>query len=184
MNMKKQTLNEQISRIKNIMGVTINESEDQGPSGEAIEVAKKVLADVINREIDKYSVFDDESFNGGEIMISFGHPDGESVTYYLDTDVSSHSSYSPGRSHMPNGDPGYPDEYTNAEYDLHVQMMEIDNGAGVMYKGKDFTDIMNLELSNGETVGSQIDKSFSERIGEWESEYDSEPDYDDYRDED
>ena len=184
--MKKQTLNEQISRIKNIMGVneSIDKSEAQGPSDQAKEVATKVLSDVMNREVGKYGVFDDDSFNNGEVMISFGHEDGESVTYYLDTDVSSHSSYTPGRSHMSNGDPGYPDEYTDAEYDLNVQMIEIDNGSGVIYQGKDFTDIMNVELSNGSTVGEQIYERFAERIGEWESEYDGEPDYDDYRDDD
>ena len=154
--MKKQTLNEELSRIKNIMGVAINESPDrrepEPPSDEAKEIAKKVLSDVMNREV-KY-LFDDYDFNNGEIMISFGHDDGETVTYYLDTDVTSHSSFTPGRSHMPNGDPGYPDEGEGAEYDLGVTMVEIENNGAIVYKGK------------------------------WESEYDSEPDYDDYRYED
>ena len=184
--MKKQTLNEELSRIKNIMGVAINESPDrrepEPPSDEAREIAKKVLSDVMNREV-KY-LFDDYDFNNGEIMISFGHDDGETVTYYLDTDVTSHSSFTPGRSHMPNGDPGYPDEGEGAEYDLGVTMVEIENNGAIVYKGKDFTDIMDMPLSDGSTVGDGVHREFDEKIREWESEYDSEPDYDDYRYED
>jgi hypothetical protein len=184
--MKKQTLNEELSRIKNIMGMVINESPDRRepelPSDEAKEIAKKVLSDVMNREV-KY-VFDDYDFNNGEIMVSFGHEDGETATYYLDTDVRSHSSFTPGRSHMPNGDPGYPDEGTDADYNLGVSMVEIENNGAIVYKGKDFTDIMDMPLSDGSTVGDRIHNQFDEKIREWESEYDSEPDYDDYRDDD
>jgi hypothetical protein len=184
--MKKQTLNEELSRIKNIMGMAINESPDRRepelPSDEAKEIAKKVLSDVMNREV-KY-VFDDYDFNNGEIMVSFGHEDGETATYYLDTDVRSHSSFTPGRSHMPNGDPGYPDEGTDADYNLGVSMVEIENNGAIVYKGKDFTDIMDMPLSDGSTVGDRIHNQFDEKIREWESEYDSEPDYDDYRDDD
>ena len=184
--MKKQTLNEELSRIKNIMGMAINESPDirepELPSDEAKEIAKKVLSDVMNREV-KY-VFDDYDFNNGEIMVSFGHEDGETATYYLDTDVRSHSSFTPGRSHMPNGDPGYPDEGTDADYDLGVSMVEIENNGAIVYKGKDFTDIMDMPLSDGSTVGDRIHNQFDEKIREWESEYDGEPDYDDYRDDD
>jgi hypothetical protein len=184
--MKKQTLNEELSRIKNIMGMAINESPDRRepelPSDEAKEIAKKVLSDVMNREV-KY-VFDDYDFNNGEIMVSFGHEDGETATYYLDTDVRSHSSFTPGRSHMPNGDPGYPDEGTDADYNLGVSMVEIENNGAIVYKGKDFTDIMDMPLSDGSTVGDRLHDQFDEKIREWESEYDSEPDYDDYRDDD
>lgn len=180
----KKNLNEEISRIKGMMGMIMNESFDspEGPSETAKQIASTIISDVTKRPIGKYIIFDDYSFNSGEAMISFGDEDGNYITYYMDTDVSKHSSFTPGRNYMSNGDPGYPDEYTDAEYDLAVVKLEVGDGRGLVYSGKDFTNIMDVQLSDGSTMGDKVYEHFSEDIGQWESEYDSEPDYDDYRD--
>ena len=83
--MKKQTLNEELSRIKNIMGMAINESPDRRepelPSDEAKEIAKKVLSDVMNREV-KY-VFDDYDFTVSRCFINASPtPDNKSTMRY------------------------------------------------------------------------------------------------------
>lgn len=191
--MKKQSLNEEISRIKGMMK-KINEQhfddfdtqitpEELTYNGDqeferAQQVAGEILSEVANREVTKYSFFDDYSFSSGELMIAFITELG-SIYYHFDVNFGRNSSFTPGRSHMSNGDPGYPDEYTDAEYTFDSPHIVIYDEGDEIYKGKDFTDIENLELSNGQNVMNKMVEEFDEEIQIYNSERDDEPDYED-----
>lgn len=195
--MRKQTLNEEISRIQGMIRrineyefddfdtqIAPEELEYNGDESfeRAQEIASQVLSDFSNREIGQYSIFDDESFSEGEVFVSMGDEDGNILDYYFDVDMYSRPSHTPGRSHMPSGEPGYPDEYTEANYTLKPIKVKVEDRSGeVMYEGNDFTDIMTLRLSNGETFESMLYKKFDEYVDTLDSG-DDERDWDDYRD--
>ena len=158
-NMKKQNLNEEISRIKGIMGIVneqFEDSQENTPSEMAQKIASDILSDVVNRPIDKYSIFDDNVFDGSEVMFAFANDEG-SLYYYFDVDFTRHTSYSPASYYDP-------EEHTDAEYDFKPKYMEVSDGANVLYKGKDFTNIMNVKLSNGRIVENHVYDEFDEEI--------------------
>lgn len=187
--MKKQNLNEEIARIKGMMR-KINEQafddfdtqitpEEIPYNGDeeferANQLASSIIADVVNRPVEKYRFFDDYSFDGSQAYIALATEDG-ALNYYFDVDFSRHSSSSPATYHDPA-------EYTDAEYDFGNPTLEVNDGANVIYKGKDFTDILNVTLSNGQTVGDRMYEEFDEEIQIYSDENPPEPDYDDYRD--
>jgi hypothetical protein len=187
--MKKQTLNEEVSRIKGIMGINEQQEFDDFDTqitpeemtyngDESFEMAQKIasdiLSDVVNRPIDRFSIFEDEYFDGSEIMFAFGNEEG-ALYYYFDVEFSSNSSYTPASYNDPA-------EYNGAEYDLKPKYMEVNDGTNVIYKGNDFTDIMDIKLSNGKTVGNYVYDSFDEKIQMWDEGNSDELDPDDYRD--
>ncbi len=187
--MKKQTLNEQIARIKGMMKM-INEQEfddfDTQITPEEIpyngdeefenaqRLASSIIAEVVTRPVEDYTFFDDHSFKNGELYFALTTEAG-ALNYYFDVDFSSHVSSSPATYHNPS-------EYSDADYRFTNPILEINDGANVIYKGKDFTDILNVELSSGETVEDILYRDFDEDIQIYSSEYDDEPDWDDYRD--
>jgi hypothetical protein len=180
---KKQNLNEEISRIKGIMGI-VNEqfggSQENAPSEMAKKIASDVLSDVVNRPIDKYSIFEDEDFDGSEIMFAFGNEEG-TLYYHFDVNFSSHSSSSPATYYEPASD-------DDAKYELKPKYMKvIDNSNEVLYKGNDFTNIMDVQLSNGKDVEEYVYDKFDERIQIWSYDNGSGGDRwdtEDYRDND
>jgi hypothetical protein len=182
-NMKKQTLNEEISRIKGIMGMIVNEqfegSQENAPSEMAKKIASDILSDVTNRPIEKYDIFDDNVFDGSEVMFAFANDEG-SLYYYFDVDFSSHSSSSPATYYEP-------ESHDDAEYDFKPKYMEVSDGTNVLYKGKDFTNIMDVKLSNGNDVESYAYEKFDEEIQIWSYDNGSGGDRwdtEDYRDND
>ena len=164
--MKKQNLSEEISRIKGMMKM-INEQSfnDNGPS----ETAKQVASSVIE-------ILYDESYSGSRLFIQLATGDG-SLHYHFDVDFSRKSSSSPSSYYSPA-------EYTDAEYEFTDAKLEVHDydGNTVLYKGRDFTDVLNVTLSNGQTIEEYLYEKFDERIQIWSDENPDEPDYDDYRD--
>jgi hypothetical protein len=162
--MKKQTLNEQIFRIKNIMG--INESfddfdtqihpeemsnpsdemnSDEQPEGHNINPSIKndamKLADMIKNEDDDIVILD--SYDN-KLCLGVDDSTTISLIYSYDVDVSEYPSFTQGRNWMSNGDPGYPDEGSDGEADVYVTNLEImDSNGNIIYNGEDFT---NMEL--------------------------------------
>ena len=141
----------------------------------AQRIASDILSDVVNRPIDKYSIFEDDVFDGGEVMFAFGNEEG-TLYYYFDVNFSSQSSYSPSSYYEPSS-------HSDAEYDLKPKYMKvIDNSNEVLYKGNDFTNIMDVTLSNGKDVEEYVYDKFDERIQIYSDENPDERDPDDYRD--
>ncbi len=187
--MKKQTLNEQIARIKGMMKM-INEQEfddfdtqitpeEMTYNGDeefenAQRLASSIIAEVVTRPVEDYKFFDDYSFKNGEVYVALTTEAG-ALNYYFDVEFGKHVSSSPSTYYTPA-------EYTDADYQFSTPTLEINDGANVIYKGKDFTDILNVELSSGETVEDILYRDFDEDIQIYSSEYDDEPDWDDYRD--
>jgi hypothetical protein len=174
---KKQNLNEEISRIKGIMGIVneqFDDSQENAPSEMAQKIASDILSDVVNRPIDKYDIFDDNVFDGSEVMFAFANDEG-SLYYYFDVNFSSRSSYSPSSYYEP-------ESHSDAEYDFKPKYMEVSDGTNVLYKGKDFTNIMDVKLSNGNDVESYAYEKFDEEIQIYSDENPDERDPDDYRD--
>jgi hypothetical protein len=188
--MKKQTLNEEISRIKGIMGINEQQGfddfdtqitpEEMTYNGDesferAHKIASDVLSDVVNRPIDKYSIFEDNDFDGGEVMFAFGNEEG-TLYYHFDVNFSKHSSSSPATYYEPSS-------HDDAEYELKPKYMKvIDNSNEVLYKGNDFTNIMDVKLSNGKDVEEYVYDKFDEEIQIWSYDNPDERDPDDYRD--
>ena len=187
-----KNLGKDIERIKQMMK-TINEgsfdepTESEVPLGVRQETTKIINNFIQNPDIDDYRV----SSNDGLFSIA-GEPVGDTqyiLNYNFDITYTQHSSFTPGKYGTSNDD-SYPDESENAEYDLEIESIELvksvtdpndrtKNNSEVIYEGNDFTGIMDIKLSNGETSGDFIKNVMDESIQdeERESQADNEPDF-------
>lgn len=187
-----KNLGKDIERIKQMMK-TINEGSFDKPTESEVPLnvrqeSTKIINNFIqNPDIDNYNV----SSSDGLFSIA-GEPVGDTqyiLNYNFDITYTQHSSFTPGKYGTSNDD-SYPDESENAEYDLEIESIELvksvtdpndrtKNNSEVIYEGNDFTGIMDIKLSNGETSGDFIknvmDKSIQDEERESQSSY--EPDY-------
>jgi hypothetical protein len=173
----KNQLNEQLSRIKQMMSSIQEQSfevkKEEGPSE---EIKQKVLTAL--QEFAETGDFGDAEcdLNDGWFEIAAG--DDEYVKFTFDVDVTGWPSFTPGRSHMSNGDPGYPDEGEPLEWGPENVRIELSTGSrneegkwieNTIYEGKDFTDLLNYSLSfkgSGGDVGSWLFNMFDEKLSE------------------
>jgi hypothetical protein len=178
--MKKQTLEEQVSRIKGMMGKIMTESFDestptekpQGPSEEAQQLANKILSSVANSS-DVNAEMENAGHYGSEVYVPLTDEEGNLLEYTIDIFVTSSSSFTPGRSFMSNGDVGYPDEGEGAEYEFGGVTLSVQTADGQeIYGGKDFTNIFDFEFSDGSKMEDLLFEKFDDSIREWESERD------------
>lgn len=156
--MKKKILNEEISRIKDMMGKITTESfEDNKQRPEDMidpELKQRIMnaAEMIQQRSKDVEVVD---YDNGEYFV-YGY-DGLYLNYMYDIDVTSDPSFTPGRMYMDNGDPGYPDEGEPGEAEINIYELEVTNeDSDILYSGPDFTD-MSLPKEN-----SIIDKFFED----------------------
>jgi hypothetical protein len=188
-----KNLGNDIERIKQMMK-TINEGSFDKPVESEIPLdvrreSTKIINNFIqNPEIDTFNV----SSSDGWFAIG-GEPVGDTqyiLNYNFDITYTQRSSYTPARYGTSNDD-SYPAEGENAEYDLDITSVELvksvtnlndETSSGVIYKGNDFTGIMDIKLSNGEMSSDFIVKTMDESIQdeERESQADNEPDYEPY----
>jgi hypothetical protein len=169
-----KNLGKDIERIKQMMK-TINEGSFNEPTESEVPLdvrqkSTKIINNFIqNPDIDDYRV----SSSDGLFSIA-----GESVgdtqyilNYNFDIDYTQHST-----------------DDDNAEYELDITSVELIKGVTnlndeysdeVIYNGDDFTGIMDIKLSNGETASDFIINIMDESIQdeERESQADNEPDY-------
>jgi len=140
-----ETLNEDVSRIKEMMGINKSNDMNSDEQPEELNIDPSVksdamkLADMIKNEDD--SIMTHDSYDN---KISLGVEDLTviSLTYTYGVDVTEYPSFTSGRNWMSNGDPGYPDEGSDGEADVYVTNLEIMDGDGnVIYDGGDFTDM-------------------------------------------
>lgn len=182
--MKKNLLNEEISRIKGMMGKIMTESfegegelplsnlKPKGPSEEAQQLATKILSTVANSS-DVYAEVENADHYGSEVTVPLADEEGNMLTYSIDIRITSSSSFTRGRNFMSNGDPGYPDEYSEAEYEFGGVFLKISTADGQeIYAGNDFTDILDFKFSNGSTMEDLLYEKFDESIREYENERD------------
>ena len=185
-----KNLGKDIERIKQMMK-TINEgsfdepTESEVPLGVRQETTKIINNFIQNPNIDNYNV----SSSDGLFSIA-GEPVGDTqyiLNYNFDITYTQHSSFTPGKYGTSNDD-SYPDESDNAEYELDITSVELIKGVTnlndeysdeVIYNGDDFTGIMDIKLSNGETSVDFIKNVMDESIQdeERESQADNEPDF-------
>lgn len=183
-----KNLNENIQRIKQMMG-TINESSFDKPMVPEITLeVRHGISKILNHFIQNPE-FDDDNleFSGGNFTIGAGED--LFLEYEFSINYTTRSSFTPGRMYMSNGDPGYPDEFENAEYEFEItnlKYVKFISGEGkeeILYNGKDITNFLNVRLSNDMTGEDFLHETFGERIQELEADHedegpDYEPDYD------
>jgi len=187
-----KNLGKDIERIKQMMK-TINESSFDSPVESEVpldvrqESTKVINHFIQNPEIVDYNVSSSDGWFAikGE-DVNKGEPE-YSLTYNFNIEYSQRSSYTPARYGTSNDD-SYPAEGDNAEYDLDITSVELIKGVTnlndeyshkVIYNGKDFTGIMDVKLSNGETASDFIKGAMDDSIQDEERESQSsyEPDY-------
>jgi hypothetical protein len=174
--MKKQ-LNEQLSRIKQMMSSIQEQSfemkKEEGPSE---EIKQKVLSAL--QEFAETGDFGDAEcdLNDGWFEISAG--DDEYVKFTFDVDVTGWPSFTPGRSFMSNGDVGYPDEAEPLEWGPENVRIELTTSyrneegkwiENTLYEGEDFTNFLDYPLSfkgSGGDGGTWIYNMFEEDLFE------------------
>ena len=169
-----KNLGKDIERIKQMMK-TINEgsfdepTESEVPLNVRQETTKIINNFIQNPDIDNYNV----SSSDGLFSIA-GEPVGDTqyiLNYNFDIDYTQHST-----------------DDDNAEYDLDITSVELIKGVTnlndeysdeVIYNGDDFTGIMDIKLSNGETASDFIKNVMDESIQDEERELQAshEPDY-------
>jgi hypothetical protein len=171
-----KNLGKDIERIKQMMK-TINEGSFDSPVESEVpldvrqESTKVINYFIQNPEIVDYNVSSSDGWFAikGE-DVNKGEPE-YSLTYNFDIDYTQHST-----------------DDDNAEYDLDITSVELIKGVTnlndeysdkVIYNGKDFTGIMDVKLSNGETASDFIMNTMDESIQdeERESQASYEPDY-------
>jgi len=171
-----KNLNKDIERIKQMMSL-INEGEfDKSSELEVPLEVRQIATKVINNFIQKPEI-DDYDVNGNSGWFSFGEEaeKGEleySLYYNFNISYSKSSSFTPGNREATYGD-RYPDEGEKAEYDLEITSLEVIKGITnlndehshkIIYKGKDFTGIMDIKLSNGDMSSDFIRNEMDETI--------------------
>jgi hypothetical protein len=176
--MKKQ-LNEQLSRIKQMMSSIQEQSfemkKEEGPSD---EVKQRVFQSL--EEFAKDGAVNDYGcdLNDGYFEIPLGDSGDEFIRYRFDVDVTGWPSFTPGRSFMSNGDVGYPDEGEPLEWGPENVTIEVisltknEKGEWIentLYEGKDFTNFLDYPLSfknSGGDGGTWIFNMFDEDLFE------------------
>jgi hypothetical protein len=169
-----KNLGKDIERIKQMMK-TINEGSFNEPTESEVPLdvrqkSTKIINNFIqNPDIDDYRV----SSSDGLFSIA-GEPVGDTqyiLNYNFDIDYTQHST-----------------DDDNAEYELDITSVELIKGVTnlndeysdeVIYNGDDFTGIMDIKLSNGETASDFIINIMDESIQDEERDLQSgrEPDY-------
>lgn len=194
-------LNENIGRINQMIGL-INENDTfHKPSKPEVplEVRKestRIISHFIqNPEIEDYVINGhDGSFVIYGEEVNQGAPE-YSLVFNFDIDFTQQSTYRPGRYSGPPED-SYPDESEPAEYDLDITSVELLKGVTdsegkytdeVIFKGKDFTGIIDVLLSNEQSslefIKSVLDDSIQDAEQESQSdEDDGDEQYERYRD--
>jgi hypothetical protein len=174
--MKKQ-LNEQLSRIKQMMGSIQEQSfemkKEEGPSD---EVKQKVFGAL--EEFANDGAYNDAECDLNDGWFEISASDDEFVKFTFDVDVTGWPSFTPGRSFMSNGDVGYPDEGEPLEWGPENVRIELIHSSRdedgkwnehTIYEGKDFTDFLNYPLSfkgSGGDGGTWIYNMFEEDLFE------------------
>jgi hypothetical protein len=179
-----KNLNENIQRIKQMMN-TINESSFDNPIEPEISLeVRQGITKVLNKFIQNPELYDySVSPYDGKFMIEDEEGD-ETLTYEFDINYSNRSTFTPGVTHLPSGEPGYPDEGTDAEYNFDITRLTYSkfiegSGNTVLYKDKDITNFLKVQLSNGMTGEEFMYNNFDEEIQEKESDIDyDDPDSD------
>jgi hypothetical protein len=171
-----KNLNKDIERIKQMMSL-INEGEfDKSSESEVPLEVRQIATKVINNFIQKPEI-DDYDVNGDSGWFSFGEESekGEpeySLYYNFNISYTQRSTFTPGNREATYGD-RYPDEGEKAEYDLEITSLEVIKGITnlndehshkIIYKGKDFTGIMDIKLSNGDMSSDFIRNEMDETI--------------------
>ena len=186
-----KNLGKDIERIKQMMSL-INEGEFDKPVESEVPLEiRQIATKVINNFIQKPEI-DDYDVNGDSGWFSFGEEaeKGEpeySLYYNFNISYTQSSSFKSGRHR-------YRDEEEPLEYDLEIESLELIKGITnlndehshkVIYKGNDFTGIMDIKLSNGDMSSDFIKNEMDETIQdeEYKNQSDDEPDYEpDYGD--
>ena len=187
-----KNLGNDIERIKQMMK-TINEGSFDKPVESEIPLnVRQESIKVINYFIQNPEIVDYNVSSSNGLFSIAGEPVGDTqyiLNYNFDITYTQHSSFTPGKYGTSNDD-SYPDESENAEYDLEIESIELvksvtdpndrtKNNSEVIYEGKDFTGIMDIKLSNGETASDFIKNVMDESIQDEERELQAshEPDY-------
>ena len=187
-----KNLGNDIERIKQMMK-TINEGSFDKPVESEIPLnVRQESIKVINYFIQNPEIVDYNVSSSNGLFSIAGEPVGDTqyiLNYNFDITYTQHSSFTPGKYGTSNDD-SYPDESENAEYDLEIESIELvksvtdpndrtKNNSEVIYEGNDFTGIMDIKLSNGETASDFIKNVMDESIQDEERELQAshEPDY-------
>jgi|688.fasta_scaffold21666_5 hypothetical protein len=179
-----KNLNENIQRIKQMMN-TINEGSFDNPIEPEISLeVRQGITKVLNKFIQNPELYDySVSAFDGEFMIEDEEGD-ETLTYEFDINYTSRSSYSSGVMYLPGGDPGYPPSWDFAEYKFDITRLTYSkfiegSGNTVLYKDKDITNFLKVQLSNGMSGEEFMYDNFNDEIQEKESDIDyDDPDSD------
>ncbi len=181
-----KNLNENIQRIKQMMN-TINESSFDKPVEPEISMEiRQGVTNLLNDFIQNPEFVDDYVKTYDGYFIITNEEGDESLMYEFDIDYTQRSSFTPGVMYLPNGDPGYPDEGENAEYDFDITKLiyyktDEEGGDVSVYEGKDFTGFLGIKLSNGMTGEEFMFEKFDEQIQENEAQIEDDgPEPDDY----
>ena len=191
-----KNLGKDIERIKQMMSL-INEGEFDKPVESEVPLEIRQIATKVINNFIQNPMIDDYDVNGDSGWFSFGEESekGEpeySLYYNFNITFTQRSSYTPAR--YGSNDDSYPAEGENAEYDLEITSVELIKGVTnlndeyshkIIYKGNDFTGIMDIKLSNGEMSSDFIKNEMDETIQdeEYKNQSDDEPDYEpDYGD--
>jgi hypothetical protein len=175
----KNQLNEQLSRIKQMMGSIQEQSfemkKEEGPSD---EVKQKVFHGL--EEFAKDGAYNDAQcdLSDGYFEIPLDDSGDEFIRYRFDVDVTGWPSFTPGRSFMSNGDVGYPDEGEPLEWgpeNVTIEVISLTRNQdgnwdeNTIYEGKDFTNFLDYRLTfkgSGGDGGTWIYNMFEEDLFE------------------
>jgi hypothetical protein len=172
-NMKNKTLNEEMSRIKDMMKKIINEDFETQPEESLVdeELKQRALSVLIkfgNGEVD-YDILD---INLYECSFVINHGDSFDLTYTFQVNINQLPQYDSGVDRYSNGDPGYPSYYESMDWDVSdvsLKIEEFPDYSGEMkwntlYEGEDFTNFLDYKFDNGLTGREWIKTKFNDEL--------------------
>lgn len=172
--MKKQTLSEELRRIKGMMK-SINENEFEEPiaQGPSEEIKNEILA-FENFILENNLHWDDGEADLTEGFIDFGSEDEKYLRFEFDVEVESWPWFEAGSNWSSNGDPGYPDEGEGLMWgfggiNIKLTSETLVDGkwqVNVIYEGPDFTNFFKRKYVGGKEVGYAVYEEFDERLNE------------------
>lgn len=172
--MKKQTLSEELRRIKGMMK-SINENEFEEPiaQGPSEEIKNKIL------EIEKAILENNERWEDGEIdldegFIEFVTDDEHYLKFSFDVEIESWPWFEAGSNWSSNGDPGYPDEGEGLMWGFGGVSVKLSTGQvvdgqwvdNVIYEGPDFSNFFKRKYAGGKKVESVVYEVYDEHMNE------------------
>jgi hypothetical protein len=172
--MRKQTLSEELNRIKGMMN-SINENEFDAPEqqGPSEDIKNQIIA-FEQAILQNNEIWEESEIDLNEGFIEFVNDEEQYLKFSFDIDIEAWPWFEAGRNWDSNGDPGYPDEgeglmwgFGGVELKFYTaQQVDGQWNEDIVYEGPDFTNFFKQKYAGGKTVETTLFNYYDQHMNE------------------